>query len=70
MEHLWYSIVCEHCDFVDVVEFAIAFALEACPQIGNEDLRSFVEAHRLAFETSLVLKAGEVVDDEVHQRGC
>ena len=31
VEHLWYPIVSEHRNFVDVVEFAIASAFKACP---------------------------------------
>lgn len=31
IQHLWYSIVGEHGEFVDIVKLSIALALEACP---------------------------------------
>ena len=70
VKHLRYPIVREHRDLVNVVEHTIAFAFEACPQIGNKDLCSFVEADCLAFKPGLVSKAREIVDDDVYQCGC
>ena len=70
VKHLRYPIVREHRDLVNVVELAVAFAIKACPQIGNQDLCSFEEADCLAFKPSLISKAGEIVNDDVNQCGC
>ena len=44
VEHLGDPVVCEHGDLVNVVEVAEALALEAGPEVGDEDLGALVEA--------------------------
>lgn len=43
IEHLRNAIVGKHGDLVDVMKTTITFAIEAGPQISNQDLRSLVE---------------------------
>ena len=42
VEHLGDAIICKHRYFVDVFEVTIAFAFEAGPEIGDEDLSPLV----------------------------
>lgn len=49
------------CDCVDIVELAKPLALKACPQIGDENLRSLVKANSLVFPPIHVSKAREVL---------
>ena len=58
---------CKGCDFCNIVEPPIALAIEAGPQVCNEDLCTLVEAHFLALEFYLISKAGEVFHYQVHQ---
>ena len=44
VENLGDAVVCEHCDLIDVVEGAVALALEAGPEVRDEDLGALVEA--------------------------
>ena len=69
VEHLGNPVVCEHGDVVDVVEVAVAFALEAGPEVGDEDLGALVEADRAGFVVVAVVEAGEVVHEEVDEGG-
>jgi len=50
------------------VEIAIAFALEAGPQVRDEDLGALVEAHLAPLEGHLVPEAGEVLCEQVDER--
>ena len=69
VEDLRDAVVGEHGDLVDVVEGAEAGALEAGPEVRHEDLGAFVEADGGVFVAVAVVEAGEVVDDEVDERG-
>ena len=69
VEHLRDPVVGEHGDPVDVVEAAEAVALEAGPEVRDEDLRALVEADGGAAEGVAVVEAGEVVGDEVDEGG-
>ena len=44
----------------------MALALEAGPQICDENLSSFVEAYSFAFEIMPVIEAWKIVDHKVH----
>ena len=50
MKHLGDSVVREHGDLIDVMERAKALALEAGPEVCDEDLGALVETHGGAFE--------------------
>lgn len=69
VEHLRDPVVGEHGDLVDVVEAAGALAVEAGPEVGDEDLRALVQADGVAFVGVAVVEAGEVVDEEVDEGG-
>lgn len=69
VEHLRDPVVGEHGDLVDVVEVAGALAVEAGPEVGDEDLRALVQADGGAFVGVAVVEAGEVVDEEVDEGG-
>ena len=68
-EHLRDPVVREHGDVIDVVEAAEALALEAGPEVGDQDLGALVEADEGALVFVTVVEAGEVVDEEVDEGG-
>ena len=70
MEHLWNAIVCEHGDLIDIMKEAIAFAFEAGPQVGYQDLRPLMKPNGCIFEAMLIVEAGKVVDYNVHKSSC
>ncbi len=70
IQHLWDAIIGKHGYLVNIVKAAIAFAIEASPQVANKDLRSFVEAHGLAMETGLVPEARKIVYQEIDKSSC
>ena len=47
----------------------MADALEAGPEVGDEDLGALVEVYGLAFEGGGIAEAGKVGDDEVDEGG-
>lgn len=51
----------EDCYLIYIAEISVAFALEACPKVCNEDLGSLVKSYCLAVETGFVLEALEVL---------
>lgn len=51
------------------MEFPVAFPVETCPQIGDEDLGSLVESDSPALERGLVPEAGEALCQQVDQSG-
>lgn len=69
VEHLRDAVVGEHGDVVDVVEAAGAVAVEAGPEVRDEDLRALVKADGVAIVAVTVVEAGEVVDEEVDEGG-
>ena len=69
VEHLRDPVVGEHGDLVDVVEVAGALAVEAGPEVGDEDLGALVQADGGGFVGVAVVEAGEVVDEEVDEGG-
>ena len=71
VEDLGDAVVGEHGYLVDVVEVAEGGALEAGPEVGDEDLGALVEADGGVFFFVLVavVEAGEVVDEEVDEGG-
>jgi hypothetical protein len=60
----------KHSDFVNVVELSVAFAVKCSPEIGHEDLCALEEAHFLAFESTFVAEAGELVGEQVDETCC
>lgn len=50
MEHLRDPVVCKHGDLVNVMEIAKVFAVEAGPQVRDQDLCALVETDRGVFE--------------------
>ena len=70
MEDLRDAVVGEHGDVVDVVEGAVgALAVEAGPEVGDEDLGALVEADGVVEVAVAVVEGGEVVDEEVDEGG-
>jgi hypothetical protein len=51
---------CEHGNLIDIVEFTEVFAVEAGPEIGNQDLSTLVETYSLSVEDCLIAETGEV----------
>lgn len=49
---------------------AIAYAFETSPKVRHKNLRALVETDSLAFESRLVLEAGEVIHYYIDERGC
>jgi len=54
----------------DVVKEAVAFAFKAGPQVGYQNLRSLVETDHSVLERVPVIKAGKVIDNDIHEGGC
>jgi len=50
VQHLRHPVVCEHGYGVDVVELAVARAVEGGPDVGDEDLSALEEADFFAVE--------------------
>jgi hypothetical protein len=71
-QHLGHPVVGKHGDLVDVAERPVGLALEARPQVGDEDLGALEEPDRLAgaFKPVLVPEAVKVTGEEVDQAGC
>ncbi len=67
LQHLRDPVVGKGGQKVDVVELAVALALEAGPQVGHEYLGTLVDADPVALELELVAVGGKVVDDEVDE---
>lgn len=61
-------LTCKHSDLIYVVEIAIAFALEAGPQVRDQDLGALVKTHPAPLEDRLVPEAGEVLCEQVDER--
>lgn len=59
----------KHGDFINVVELAKVFAVEAGPKICNEDLGALVQPDPLPVEDCLVAEAVEVLGDQVDKAG-
>lgn len=57
----------KHCKSIYVIEFSITFALEACPQVRDKYLSTFVEVNCFAFELVFIFEARKVLDDQVYQ---
>ena len=67
VEHLRDPVVGEYGDVINVVEAAEAPALEAGPEVCDQDLGALVEADEGALVFVAVVEAGEVVDEEVDE---
>ena len=67
VQHLRQPVVREHGDLVDIPEGAVALAVEARPQVGNEDLGPLEEADGslVAAEHVFVTEAAEVARQDV-----
>ena len=71
VEHLRHAVVGEHGDLVDVPEGAVALALEAGPDISDENLGSLEQPDGLLapLEAVLIPEAPEVLGQQVDQAG-
>lgn len=67
VQHLGNAVVCEHSDFVDVMEFTKVFAVETGPQICDEYLRTLKETHSFSVEACLITEAGKVLGYQIDQ---
>lgn len=72
IQDLWDSIVGKHSDLVNISEGAIAFPLEAGPNVSYEYLCSFKEADGFPppFKLGLISEAGEVIGQQIHETSC
>ena len=61
---------CKHCDLVNVGEEAVAFTLEAGPQICNENLRTFMEVNCLIFEVMGVIETWKFLGKKIYDNSC
>lgn len=67
-ENLWYSIVGEDGDFVDVVEFTIGLSVKTSPEIGDKNLRTLQKTGSLAVLPSMyIAEALKVFGQNVDQ---
>ena len=69
VEDLGDPVVCKHGDLVDVVEGAKVLALEAGPEVGDEDLGALVDADGGVGVFVAIVEGGEGVDEEVYEGG-
>lgn len=67
VKHLGYTIVCEHGDFVDIVEFSKVLAVEAGPEVRDQNLSSLVQPYLFTVEDCLVAEAGKILGEEVNE---
>lgn len=65
MQHLRHTIISKHGDVIDIVELAVTFAVEGCPDIGDENLWTLHDAYVSAFELRTVIEADEVMGQEI-----
>lgn len=70
-EDLGHAVVGKHGDLVNVAELAPRLALEAGPEVGDEDLGAFEEADGLGspIEVVLVAEARKVAGQQVDETG-
>lgn len=57
----------KHGNLVDIEKLAEPFAIEASPQVGDEDLSALVQTYSFPLEAGLVSEAGEVLGQKVHE---
>lgn len=55
-------------NLIDILKLPPALAVEAGPEIGDEDLGAFEEAHGLALEANVVVEAGQLIGQKIDQR--
>lgn len=70
MQHLRYAVICEHCDVVDVFEFAVPFTVEGGPYVGDENLRTLQQPEFATLEPDFIPETGEVVSKQVDEFSC
>lgn len=58
---------CKHGDFVNVMELPKVFAVEAGPQVSNQNLSPLVQSHPSAMEDRFISETGEVLCKQVHE---
>lgn len=51
------------------MELPVTFSVETGPQVGNENLRPFIQSDSPALKRGLVTKTGEALRQEV-DKGC
>lgn len=60
-QNLRNSIIWEHCQLLDISEFANTLALELSPDISDENLSTFIKMNLAASVNRMVLEIGEVL---------
>lgn len=61
MQYLGNPIICKHGDLVNVVERAVALAIERCPEVRDQDLCSLQEANSAPLDFDLISEAKEML---------
>jgi hypothetical protein len=59
----------KHGDFIDIVELAKVFAVEAGPEVCNEDLGALVQSDSSSVEDCFVAETVKVLGEEVDEAG-
>lgn len=67
VEYLGHSVICEHCDLIDVCELSQTLPFVTSPNSCHQDLRAFVKENLVSFVNLMVLEVGEVRCQYVQQ---
>jgi hypothetical protein len=59
----------KHSDFIDIVELAKVFAVEAGPKVCDENLGALVQTDSLSIENGFVTEAVKILSDKVDKAG-
>ncbi len=67
IQDLRHSVICEHCQLVDIAELSQTFALVLTPNTCDQNLGTLVKVNLMSSVNLMVLEVREIVCQYVHQ---